>query len=177
MSGVKGRSGGANRKSIQEHKLTGTYRNGRHAGVIQEEPMLVSPENYITEDFTNNKAKLFERFSSILHEEGLTSGQVDSLFVSQIVDLYAAYVEAAAIYAHDGVVAKIGNKLAITLMVELQKELRVLLGEYSLTPSTRAAQVRSGGDAVVDDPIAEFLTNGPPRLVGGGDVILKAYPD
>ena len=146
MAGVKGRSGGNNRKSVQEHKLNGTYRNNRHSGILQDKPMKVSAEHYINENYTVDKSKLF-----------------DSIFISQIVDLYAAYVETASIYAYEGVVAKVGNKLAITLMMELQKEMRVLLGEYSLTPSTRAVQSRNE-DAVVDDPIADFL-NAKPRLV------------
>ena len=125
--------------------------------------MKVSAEHYINENYTVDKSKLFDRFSEVLYDEGMTSGQVDSIFISQIVDLYAAYVETASIYAHEGVVAKVGNKLAITLMMELQKEMRVLLGEYSLTPSTRAVQSRNE-DAVVDDPIADFL-NAKPRLV------------
>jgi Holliday junction resolvasome RuvABC DNA-binding subunit len=58
----------------------------------------------------------------------------------------------------------VGRKLAINLMMELSKELRILLGEYHLTPSTRAAKSRSS-DAVdeADDPVAAFL--GKPQLV------------
>ena len=166
MAGVKGRSGGMNRKSIQEHKLDGTYRNSRHSGIIQDEPMKVDPENCINDNYTVDKAKLFERFSTLLADEGLTSGQIDSLFVSQVVDLYAAYVETAGIYAREGVVAKVGSKLAINLMMELQKEMRVLLGEYALTPSTRAVKERTKDTDPyeVSDPIADFL-NAKPRLV------------
>lgn len=52
MAGVKGRSGGCNKKSLQEHRLSGTYRRDRHgkapaaalsstlapAGVVSVEP-------------------------------------------------------------------------------------------------------------------------------------------
>ena len=164
MAGVKGRSGRP-MKPISEHKLDGTYRGHRHDGILQDDPKLVGPEGYITSDYTTDKAKLFARFSELLHNEGLTSGQVDSIYISQIVDLYAAYVEASAIYADEGVGARVGSKLAITLMIELQKELRIQLGEYALTPSTRAAKSRTKGDkAVAEDPIADFL-NTKPRLV------------
>jgi len=101
-----------------------------------------------------------------MHNEGLTSGQVDSLFISQIVDLYDAYTQAATIYNTEGVAAKVGAKLAINLMMELQKEMRVLLGEYALTPSTRALKDRTKDTEPyeVADPVADFL-NAKPRLV------------
>ena len=160
MAGIKGRSGGNGKKSIAEHKLAGSYRADRHAGVLQDHAIQVNPEQYIINDYTTDKAELFERFSGLLYSEGLTSGEVDSLYISQIVDLYDAYVQTAAIYGAEGVGAKVGAKLAINLMIELQKELRILLGEYALTPSTRADKARAE-DATVDDPIAAFLNARP----------------
>ena len=127
MAGVKGRSGGGLRKSMAEHKLDGTYRACRHSGILQDNAMQVSPEKYITNDYTTDKAALFARFSELLYNEGLTSGEVDSLYISQIVDLYDAYVQAAQVYGIEGVAAKVGPKLAINLMIEIQKEMRVLL--------------------------------------------------
>lgn len=166
MAGQKGRSGGHNKKSMAEHKLDGTYRAVRHAGIEQENAMQVEPEQYITNNYTTDKAQLFTRFSELLYNEGLTSGEVDSLYISQIVDLYDAYVQAAQVYGAEGVAAKVGNKLAINLMMELQKELRILLGEYALTPSTRALQKRTKDTDPyeVNDPVADFL-NTKPRLV------------
>jgi len=166
MAGQKGRSGGHNKKSMAEHKLDGTYRAVRHAGIEQEGAMKVKPEQYITNDYTTDKAELFERFSDLLFNEGLTSGEVDSLYISQIVDLYDAYVQAAAVYGRDGIEAKVGSKLAINLMIELQKEMRIMLGEYSLTPSTRAKtdRTKDTDPYEVADPIADFL-NTKPRLV------------
>ena len=165
MAGVKGRSGGQNKKSLAEHKLDGTYRAVRHSGIEQENAMQVEPEHYITQSDT--KAQLFTRFSELLYNEGLTSGEVDSLYISQIVDLYDAYVQAAQVYAAEGVAAKVGAKLAINLMMELQKELRILLGEYALTPSTRATKSRTKDTEPheVADPVAAFLNNDKPRLV------------
>ena len=163
MAGAKGRSGGHNRKSIAEHKLDGTYRANRHTGLLQENPMQVKPEAYITSNST--KAKLFDRFAELLYSEGLTSGQVDSLYISQIVDIYDAYTQAASVYDAEGVGAKVGPKLAISLMMDMQKELRILLGEYSLTPATRAAKERTKEEPEEDDdPVATFL-NMKPRLV------------
>ena len=128
--------------------------------------MQVKPEQYIINDYTTDKADLFNRFSALLYYEGLTSGAVDSIYISQIVDLYDAYVQAAQVYGDEGVSARVGSKLAITLMVELQKELRILLGEYSLTPSTRALNERTKDTEPyeVADPVADFL-NTKPRLV------------
>jgi len=166
MAGVKGRSGGNGKKTVAEHKLNGTYRAGRHAGIEQENAMKVKPEQYITNNYTTDKAELFERFSKLLYDEGLTSGEVDSLYISQIVDLYDAYVQAAQVYGDEGVAARVGSKLAITLMIELQKEMRIMLGEYSLTPSTRAKtdRTKDTDPYEVADPIADFL-NTKPRLV------------
>lgn len=126
--------------------------------------MQVEPELYIKD--SGRKTQLFTRFAELLHSEGLTSGQVDSLYVSQIVDLYDAYTQAAAVYNEEGVGARIGSKLAVTLMIEIQKELRVLLGEYSLTPSTRAAKARAKAapEEAEEDPVAAFLGM-KPRLV------------
>jgi len=164
MAGAKGRSGGHNKKSIAEHKLSGTYRGNRHSGILQENAMQVEPEQYITTSST--KVDLFNRFSELLYNEGLTSGEVDSLYISQIVDLYDAYTQAAVVYNTEGVAAKVGNKLAINLMMELQKEMRVLLGEYALTPSTRALKERTKDTEPyeAEDPVADFL-NTKPRLV------------
>lgn len=166
MAGVKGRSGGQNKKSLAEHKLDGTYRAVRHSGIEQENAVQVEPEQYITNNYTTDKAQLFTRFSELLYNEGLTSGEVDSLYISQIVDLYDAYVQAAQVYATEGVAAKVGSKLAINLMMELQKELRILLGEYALTPSTRAERTRTKDTEPyeVADPVADFL-NSKPHLV------------
>ena len=38
MAGVKGRSGGQNAKTVEDHKLGGTFRGHRHAGVINPDP-------------------------------------------------------------------------------------------------------------------------------------------
>src|SRR5688572_21929904 len=38
MAGVRGRSGGHNRKSLAEHQLAGTYRKGRHANLVDIKP-------------------------------------------------------------------------------------------------------------------------------------------
>lgn len=165
MAGVKDRSGRPTEKTIAEHKLDGTYRNNRHGGIIQTNAKQVDPEGYISNNST--KAALFERFSELLYNEGLTSGEVDSLYISQIVDLYDAYTQAAEVYNTEGVAARVGPKLAITLMIEIQKELRIQMGEYALTPSTRAAKARTKdttATVVTDDPVADFL-NMRPRLV------------
>lgn len=44
MAGVKGRSGGSNRKSAAEHELYGTYRRSRHAPLLLE-PMPAPPSH------------------------------------------------------------------------------------------------------------------------------------
>ena len=107
MAGKKGRSGGHNKKSVAEHKLDGTYRTNRHSGIQQCGAQPVEPESYINDSDT--KSALFTRFSELLHNEGLTSGEVDSLYISQIVDLYDAYTQTARLYDIEGVSAKVGG--------------------------------------------------------------------
>jgi len=165
MAGQKGRSGGQNRKTAAEHKLSGTYRDDRHGKFAAADPKLVEPEAYITNVFTTDKQELFKRFALLLNADGLTSSGADALLVSQIVDLYDAYVQAAAIYAAEGVGARVGPKLAINLMIELQKEMRIMLGEYNLTPSTRGVSTILGTSDGGADPIAAFASGGKPTLV------------
>lgn len=38
MAGVRGRSGGHNRKSLMEHRLAGTFRKGRHGHLVDIAP-------------------------------------------------------------------------------------------------------------------------------------------
>ena len=45
MAGVKGRSGGRNAKTVEQHRLEGTYDPSRHAGFENPEPPKGTPES------------------------------------------------------------------------------------------------------------------------------------
>ena len=156
MAGVKGRSGGANRKSIEELKLQGTYEHGRHAGHELENSTKVKPEASILGDFNVDRKAIFNRFAEILHDQQLTATE-DSFIVSQLTDTYCSYIQVSEVLAVDGVEAKLGNKLAITLQMEIAKELRSILAEFRLSPSTRAQGIRTASKADANDPVGMFL--------------------
>tara|TARA_R110000744_G_scaffold48033_3_gene105360 strand:- start:682 stop:1179 length:498 start_codon:yes stop_codon:yes gene_type:complete len=162
MSGVKGRSGGNNRKSIEELKLQGTYEHGRHAGHELKDSTKVKPEASILGDFNVDRKAIFNRFAEILHDQQLTAAE-DSFIVSQLTDTYCSYVQVSEVLVVDGVEAKVGNKLAITLQMEIAKELRSLLAEFRLSPSTRAQGTRDASKEAKDDPVGAFL--GKPKLI------------
>jgi len=159
MAGTKGRSGGSNKKSIADLRLSGTYVAGRHDGHELDDSTLVQPEPSITGDFTVDRAAVFNRFASILHEQQLTS-DVDSFIITQITDTYCAYVQVSQVIVDGGIDAQVGPKLAVVLQADLAKVLRELLGEFRLTPSTRAAHTRAS-KVVADDPIASFMGSKP----------------
>ncbi len=156
MSGVKGRSGGNNRKSIEELKLQGTYEHGRHAGHELKDSTKVKPEASILGDFNVDRKAIFNRFAEILHDQQLTATE-DSFIVSQLTDTYCSYIQVSEVLAVDGVEAKLGNKLAITLQMEIAKELRSILAEFRLSPSTRAQGIRTASKADANDPVGMFL--------------------
>lgn len=161
MAGVKGRSGGSNRKSIAEHKLEGTYLNYRHGDVLvpKENRELVVPQDHITDNNPNvNREEIFEYFAEILNEQGMTQ-KVDSIILSQLVEAQAMYVTALAYYKQD-VEAVIGRKLASNVALEAAKEVRIIMNEFRLLPSSRTVNL-SKGDQIESDPVEAFLNAKP----------------
>jgi phage terminase small subunit len=165
MAGTKGHSGGHNKKSIAELKLTGAFRAVRHAGHELTDGSLVQPEPSIVNNFTIDREQTFKRFASLLHEQQLTD-DVDSFIVTQLTDTYCAYVGVSEILHTGGIEARVGQKLAVSLQAELGKTLRELLGEFRLTPSTRAQATRTAAASTddADDPIMNFM-GGRPSIV------------
>jgi hypothetical protein len=166
MAGTKGRSGGGARKSIEQLKLDGTYRAIRHDGHELSDGVQVTPEASITNDFTVDREAVFTRFAEILHEQQLTS-DVDSIIVTQLTDTYCAYVQASEFVVVNGIEAKLGPKLAVSVQSELARTIRELLAEFRLTPSTRAKATRDSNAESKDsaDPVGDFLAK--PKLVKG----------
>lgn len=157
MAGKKGRSGGHNRKSVDLHKLEGTYENSRHKNVLVPEECLVKvfPQEHVSNANPYiDRELIFEQFSSYLHDAEMTQDS-DSILLSQLVEYYAAYVEAISYFKADPT-AMFGKKLAITVANEMAREIRIIMAEFRLTPSTRARVAQSSKE-VSEDPVDAFL--------------------
>ena len=157
MAGVKGRSGGGGKKSIEELKLLGTYRKDRHGDVLAPENkrILVKPQDHITSGNVKiDRLAIFNWFAKILHEQGMTQ-EVDSVLLSQLVEAHATYITAIN-YARADPEAILGRKLASAVAMEAGREVRTLLNEFRLTPSSRTIKLDNGKE-VPDDPVSAFL--------------------
>ncbi|MBQ2262731.1 MAG: hypothetical protein II336_15335 [Loktanella sp.] len=157
MPGVKGRSGGGNKKSIEQHQLEGSYRADRHANVLVPEKnrVRVEPQQHLLEiNPVINRKEIFEYFADVLHEQGMTQ-EVDSILLSQLVEAQAMYVTALAYYKSDPE-AMIGKKLAFNLALEASREVRIIMGEFRLLPSSRTVNLDKTKQ-VEADPVADFL--------------------
>lgn len=163
MAGVKGRSGGGNKKSVEELKLNGTYRADRHANVLvaTENRVRVLPQDHILQpNPVINREEIFNYFADVLHKQGMTQ-EVDSVLLSQLVEAQAIYLTALVYFKSDPE-AVLGKKLASSVALDAAKEVRSLLNEFRLSPSSRTIQIEDKSK-VTADPIAAFLNM---RVVG-----------
>ena len=123
-------SGGQNRKSVVELKASGTFKNHRHGKSETEEVEKPDSPDWAT------KEDVYKGIVGYL-EETKTSRKQDHIEINHFCLCYVAYIQAQEVFERDGVNAKVGRKLAINVMAELQKEMRMFLAEYRLSPSTR----------------------------------------
>lgn len=138
MAGVKGRSGGSNRRSLEDHKRRGTFRDDKHGSLS------VAPANLVRLDMpfildctqTVTREEIFDVISGYLFKYGQTA-QEDEILLTMIVDQIMIYRQADEIFRAEGVAGTIGRQLAKTVLTDAGKEIRVLLGEFGLTPNTR----------------------------------------
>lgn len=160
MPGVKGRSGGHNKKPISELKLTGTYQPSKHDGILvaPADQVKLLPEPYlVSPDFEVDKAQIFHKFAEYLYGAGMTAAE-DDVILGQLVQLYEVYLQSVKRYNAEGLDAKIGGqKLAFSVMQETAKEIRILMAEFRLTPSTRQNRMKDVTQDVPADPVADFL--------------------
>ena len=160
-------SGGGNKKSIEEHMRDGTYRKDRHGDLElpQSEQAMPKAEQHITSTKLPTKLSVYKRFAADIDAQGL-SNKNDGIVISQLAELYVAYCRVSQLIADEGIEAKIGAKTAIAVSLEVGKEIRAILAEFHLTPSSRR-KAGMGGDTiipeVVEDPVGSFLSK--PRLV------------
>ncbi|MFN3661244.1 P27 family phage terminase small subunit [Yoonia sp.] len=156
MAGVKGRSGGSNRKSVEELKLTGTYVDYRHKNITvpEDQQELVEPQNHVTDSNAEiDREAIFDYFAQHLHEQGMTK-KIDSVLLSQLVEAQSIYIKSLNFYKRDPE-ATLGRKLASTVAMEAAREVRILLSEFRLTPTSRT--VNLDPKKVAADPVADFL--------------------
>lgn len=160
-------SGGAGKKTVAEHKLAGTYRADRHGGIElpKADQAKPKPEAHITSSKVPTKASVYKRFVTTIYGEGVCSSD-DGVLISQLAELYVAYCMCSQLIEEEGVQAKVGSKSAITMSMEIGKEIRAILGEFHLTPSSRR-KAGKGDETIMPDPLEDkvgaFLSK--PRLV------------
>jgi phage terminase small subunit len=157
MAGVRGKSGGGIRKSVEQLKLEGTYRKDRHSNVLvpPEKRVEVTPQSHIINQNPEiDREELFNYFARTLHAQGMTQ-EIDSILLSQLVEFQAQYLLALSYYKADPE-AVIGKKMAIAIALDCAKEVRSLLSEFRLTPTTRVSNLPKE-EKVKYDPVADFL--------------------
>lgn len=157
--GRPGRSGGHNRKSIEQHKLDGTYNVTKHGKVLPDatDVAKVKPQTHVTSDHAIvDRDKLFSQFADYLYGEG-ASVEVDTFLVSQLVEAQAAYVTAMNAFKVDPDDAKIGGRAALTVANEQAKEIRIIMAEFRMLPSSRGAYSPKTKTEAPADPVADWL--------------------
>ena len=142
MAGQPGRSGGSNRTHSTSVKMAGANAPTQRG--------LAKPDFYIyREEMT--REEIYEAIASKLHDLGLTDKD-DGPIVSMLASQYEMLQDAQRIYDQEGPCALIGRALASRIITEAQKEIRILLSEFYLTPSTRGKRPEpdSGSDSIVE---------------------------
>lgn len=145
-------------RPIRELKLAGTFRGDRHGHFIAPPEKLValSPQQYLIDpEAPVDRAAIFEFFARELHQAG-QSQSVDTILLGQLVEAQALYIDALRISRRDPN-ATIGRKLASQIVLLAGSEVRRLMGEFRLTPSTRQRVERTSQPTAVIDPIGQFL--------------------
>ena len=136
MAGVKGRSGGGNRTMSTTIKLAGENAPSSKG--------LAKADWYIYRE-QKTREEIYEALANKLNDLGLTDIH-DGTIVSMLASLYEVLQDAQKAYDTDGPAALIGRALASRIMIDCQKEIRVLLGEFYMTPSTRSKRPAVEGE-------------------------------
>ena len=153
MAGVKGRSGRPP-KNIDEHLLEGTYRPVRHDRFTAGEGKLVELAPLAWTNFNNEEKEIFNRFAEYLFDKNQSEAPDVELLI-QLVNYQYLYQLAVTAYKEDPN-AKFGLKPAVTVSVECAKEIRLLMAEFRITPTTRIGNTKPKEEEKVD-PVNDFL--------------------
>ena len=123
-------SGGHNKKSVAELKRDGTFREDRHGSFVDaQHNQLQHPGVGI------DREDLFRQWCNRIHAAGLGQEQ-DAIIADQLTELTVAYNFARLKFSQDAD-AKIGQKLALTVMMETGKEIRMIMNDYRMMPASR----------------------------------------
>lgn len=142
MSGIKGmQTGGQNKRSIAEMKRDGTYREDRHSSYVD-----ATKQQLTNPDFTLDRELIFSQWANRIHTAGLGQEQ-DAVVANQLTELTLTYNYACSVRDQDPE-AKIGNKLAITVIAETAKDIRMVMNEYRMSPGTREPTVDGSTDSL-----------------------------
>ena len=144
MAGVAGRSGGGNRTiskstSLREANKPQNLKKPKMSGY------LTGKENFtVTEIYNKLADKLFKL--------GLTE-ELDGHTLTMLAQQYHFLQECNKVYQEEGIKGKIVQVPVFRAITDAQKEVRILLSEWYLTPSTRGKRPNKPGsdDNNIDD--------------------------
>ena len=123
-------SGGANKKSIAQLKAEGTFRADRHGSFVDaSHNQLQRPTVSIDRD------EIFRQWAERIHAAGLGQEQ-DAVIAEQLTNLTIAYNHARKLFDEDPE-SKSGSKMSVYVMMDVAKEIRMIMAEYRMMPSTR----------------------------------------
>lgn len=166
MAGVKGRSGGHNAKTQEQHRLEGTGRKDRHTGYRNPEPATGMPAK--PDRLTGEAAAEWDRMVGRL-EQCKTLAVVDDAILVEYCELHALthrlqgeIDELPALFFEktsvDGAgVEHVEPKVhpGVGQLRQARMAKRTLLVEFGLTPASRG-RVKIPEQPGEPDPFAEF---------------------
>lgn len=82
------------RKSIQQHKLDGTYRHDRHDNTVEGDPLMILPD--VPDRLTGRSRKEFTKLGNILVDKGILTDldlHLFEMYCSQFLIIDKAYKE------------------------------------------------------------------------------------
>lgn len=179
MPGVKGRSGGHNAKTVEEHKLAGTFQKSRHAGITNPDAPrgTPKPQKRLKGDAKREWVRML-----VLLEQARTLTTIDGPALYQYCRLFAeTETLAASAESVDGTLATFEKALErpevsgdqIVAIVQEMTKLRQLqvgsltrvrtnrmacrayLVEFGMTPASRG-RVKVADKPPDDDPFADL---------------------
>lgn len=184
MAGVKGRSGGHNRRSAEQHVLDGTYREDRHAGREHPRPEIGTPDAPAA--LTGVARREWNRLTALLADTEMLT-LVDGAMLFHYCEMFGDLQGAKADIAR--MRRQLSNKrLDIKGRVEIQKQIirvagqmlryrqqiRMYLAEFGLSPKSRlGVDISPAGAGLAKPPgekgdeMSEFDVPPPLKLVNG----------
>lgn len=179
MAGVKGRSGGNNAKTVEQHHLEGTFNTTRHSGYVNPEPPpgLPTPPKVLTGDAEEEWDRMVRRLQtsktvSVIDDGALYQyvrlfAETEAIAVTQLEtagsiqileeniaglkgpDLVAVFQEISKLRQLE---ARYTNQIRQGRMAQ-----RVFLVEFGMTPASRGrVRLTDTKDEKTQSPIAEL---------------------